>query len=165
MSALDILTWPDARLAQVCAPVADAGDIANLADDMFQIMYRAQGRGLAGPQVGLMQRVFVMDAGWKVDNWSPRTCINPEIIARSKTTQIGPEGCLSMPGVTAQVTRHEMITLGYMDLWGDRQSVDLTGAEAIIAQHELDHLDGVMHFDRLDAAAKALLLAQYEGQA
>ena len=65
MSVLPILTWPDPRLSQRCAPVAHASDLAEVIADLFETMYAAQGRGLAAPQVGILQQFFVMDCGWK----------------------------------------------------------------------------------------------------
>ncbi|WP_425098101.1 peptide deformylase [Tropicibacter sp. S64] len=165
MSVLPVLKWPDPRLAQVCAPVGDVTDLRDVVADMFETMYAAPGRGLAGPQVGVMARVFVMDAGWKEGAKTPLACINPEILVRSEEMADGPEGCLSVPGVTAEVARHRAITLAYTDLDGVRHEARMTGAAAIIAQHEYDHLDGVMHFDRLGAAERAAVLAEYEALA
>ena len=162
MSVLPILRWPDPRLSRVCAPVDDVAGIEALLGDLFETMYDAPGRGLAAPQVGVLKRVFVMDAGWKEGDMTPLACINPEITARSDAMATGPEGCLSVPGVTAEVPRHAGVTLAFTDLSGARRSAALTGAAAIIAQHELDHLDGVMHFDRIEAGARAALLAEYE---
>ncbi|MBS0124828.1 peptide deformylase [Thetidibacter halocola] len=163
MNVLPILRWPDPRLAQPCAEVS--GDVAGQAElirDMFATMYAAPGRGLAGPQVGVMLRLFVIDAGWKTGDKTPRVCINPHILSASEDVCAMDEGCLSVPGVTAGVTRPAEIVLGYTDELGVAQRVALTGAEARIAQHELDHLDGVMHFDRLEPGGRAALLAEYE---
>ena len=151
---------PDARLSQACAPVE--GDRATLIRDMFDTMYDAPGRGLAAPQVGVLERLFVMDAGWKTGEKTPRVCINPRIVEPSDSVATGEEGCLSVPGVTAHVARPVQVVLEYTDETGAACRVTLTGAEAVIAQHETDHLDGIMHFDRLDADARAALLAEYE---
>lgn len=160
---LEIVQYPDARLQTPCAPVADVTEVADLIRDMLATMYEAPGRGLAAPQVGVLKRVFVMDAGWKEGAKTPKTCINPEIIAASGRVT-GPEGCLSAPGVLAQVERHAEITLAYTDAAGLRQQETLSGFEAICAQHELDHLDGKMHFDRLTAKARQDLIADYEAR-
>ena len=142
MSLRPILRWPDPRLSQPCGPAVPGPELDALIRDMFETMYDAPGRGLAGPQVGAMLRVFVMDAGWKDGEMTPRACINPRILWMSEETAVGPEGCLSIPGVTAQ-------------------EVDLHGAEAIVAQHEYDHLDGLVHFDRLEPETRAALMADY----
>ncbi|MFZ7092368.1 peptide deformylase [Primorskyibacter sp. 2E233] len=162
MSVLAILKWPDARLSQTCAPVQDVAEIETLVTDMFETMYTAPGRGLAAPQVGVMARLFVMDAGWKEGDMTPLACLNPRITKATDDRVTGGEGCLSMPGVEAQVARHAEITLEYTDLTGTLCTMSLTGAAAIIAQHELDHLDGLMHFDRLSPEARAAILVEYE---
>ena len=108
-----------------------------------------------------LSSVFVMDAGWKDGEMTPRACINPRILWMSEETAVGPEGCLSIPGVTAQVRRAARLRLGYTDLDGAAQEVDLHGAEAIVAQHEYDHLDGLVHFDRLEPEVRAALMADY----
>jgi peptide deformylase len=159
---LEIVQYPDARLATPCEPVADVAAVVGLISEMFETMYAAPGRGLAAPQVGVLARVFVMDAGWKSGTKTPRVCINPEIVTVSKETVTGPEGCLSAPGIEVQLTRPARITLDYTDQMGVRQREDLTGFDAICAQHELDHLDGTMHFDRLDAQTRAGLIQDYE---
>lgn len=160
MSVREILTWPDPRLAQVCAPVEKID--ADLITDMFETMYDAPGRGLAAPQIGVMQQVFVMDVGWKTGEMEPMACINPEIVSRSEARVTGEEGCLSLPGVSVDVERFAEIELRYTDLTGERLTRPLAGFAAICAQHELDHLDGKMHFDRVEAAAKARVLKEYE---
>jgi peptide deformylase len=161
MSIRPVLRWPDPRLSQRCAPVTDLEAARALIADLFDTMYDAPGRGLAAPQVGEMLRVFVMDAGWKSGEKTPRACIDPHVISAATPVATGEEGCLSMPGVTALVERPVRVVLGYRDEAGDPQQVALEGAEARVALHELDHLDGVMHFDRLAAPARDALLAEY----
>lgn len=164
MSLRRILLWPDARLRQVCAPVTDVASVEGLVGDLFETMYDAPGRGLAAPQIGVLQRVFVMDVGWKEGEMRPRACINPQVVESSDTMVVNQEGCLSIPGVLASVTRPAQIVLRYLDLAGVQQQETLDGFEAICAQHELDHLDGLVTFDRLETATRADLLATYEGQ-
>ena len=144
MSALPILRWPDPRLSTLCDPVADHHDLSDLVRDMFETMYDAYGRGLAAPQVGVMMRLFVMDCGWKDGDMTPMVCINPEI-TRAGGMVSGNEGCLSIPGV--------------MD--GTAQEVELDGFEARCAQHELDHLDGLVTLDRLSPEARRVVEASY----
>jgi peptide deformylase len=157
---LPILRWPDPRLATVCAPVAADDDLADLVRAMFETMYDAPGRGLAAPQVGVLKRLFVMDCGWKDGDMTPMVCINPEII-RSEGMASGAEGCLSIPGVLAEVMRPDRITLRYRDLDGVTRDMDLDGFEARCAQHELDHLDGIITFDRLSPEARRVVEASY----
>ena len=161
MSVRPILRWPDPRLRQSCAPVDDVASVEDLVGDMFETMYAAPGRGLAAPQIGVMQRLFVMDTGWKEGDMRPVVCINPEIVAHPDKDDIAEEGCLSIPGVTARVRRPSTITITYTALSGERVTQDMTGADARCAQHEMDHLDGLVHFDRLEASARAQLEAAY----
>ncbi|MHA7869144.1 MAG: peptide deformylase [Salipiger thiooxidans] len=164
MSLREILLWPDERLKQPCETVADVAEVEQLVTDLFETMYDAPGRGLAAPQVGVLKRVFVMDAGWKEGDMVPLACINPEIVEVSEETASGPEGCLSIPGVTAQVRRPVRIRMAFTDLSGTRQERDFEGSEAIVAQHEYDHLEGLVHFDRLDPQEAKALKLEYEAQ-
>lgn len=162
MSVRAIVLWPDARLQAVCAPVAEVtDDIRILAADILETMYSAPGRGLAAPQIGVMQRIFVMDATWKEGTPDPMICINPEILSHSDHVATGAEGCLSIPGVEAQVARPDAVRMAWTDLAGMRHERDLSGFSALCAQHELDHLDGIITLDRVDAAQRADILAAY----
>jgi len=97
---LPIVLWPDPRLRETCAPVTDLADVQTLAADMLETMYDAPGRGLAAPQVGVMVRMFVMDAGWKEGKSDPLVCINPMFQEISEDRVAGEEGCLSIPAET-----------------------------------------------------------------
>lgn len=152
---LPILRWPDPRLSSVCAPAVLSEDLRALAADMLETMYAAPGRGLAAPQVGAMVRLFVMDVGWKEGAPSPVVAVNPEILWSSDTRLVGPEGCLSIPGPTTMVERAEAVRLRWTDLGGQVQEDLLTGMAAVCAQHEYDHLDGVLTLDRLSPETRA----------
>lgn len=166
MSLLPIVMWPDPRLKRVCAPVAAIDDaVHQLVADMFETMYAAPGRGLAAPQVGVLQRLFVMDATWKEGEKSPLVCINPEIKALGTGQSTHEEACLSIEGVSASLTRPSQIELTFTDLDGVRASMVLSGFAAICAQHELDHLDGRVIFDHMDSDARAALEAEYRSLA
>ena len=165
MSVMPILRWPDTRLATVCDPVDEPGAMRQLAEDMLETMYAAPGRGLAAPQVGVMARMFVMDVTWKEGPSTPVVCINPEIVARSDERVSGPEACLSIPGVSAEVERHAGITLRWQDVDARWYEAELTGFEAICAQHEFDHLNGLVIFDRLEGDARLALAKRYEALA
>ena len=162
MSLLPIRLWPDPVLARRAEPItAFDEDLRRLASDMFETMYAAPGRGLAAPQVGILKRLFVMDVTWKEGARSPMVCINPRILWRSEAVVTGPEGCLSIPGVVTEVPRAAEIRLGWMGLDEVGYEAHLTGFAAICAQHEYDHLDGVVTFDRLDPEARAVAEAAY----
>ena len=154
---LPLVLWPDPRLSQPSAPVGVPDDaLRALAADMLATMYAAPGRGLAGPQVGVLRRIFVMDAGWKQGDPAPLVVIDPEITPDGPP-EVGEEGCLSIPGAPAAVTRPGAITLRFTGLDGARHESRLTGAAARIAQHEADHLDGILILDRIGPEARAEL--------
>lgn len=153
MAVLPILRWPDTRLMQPCAPVT--GDMHQLAADMLDSMYAAPGRGLAAPQVGHLLRMFVMDCTWKEGELAPQVLVNPEMLWRSEESAIGPEGCLSLPGVTAEVARSRSVRLRWKQLDGSLRESTLTDFAAICVQHEYDHLDGILTLDHLDPATRA----------
>lgn len=164
MSVLPIVMWPDERLRSDCANVEAIGpEIERLVGDMFETMYDAPGRGLAAPQVGILQRIFVMDATWKEGEMSPLVCINPEIIPLGEVVSTNEEACLSIVGVSADVTRPNQIELSYTRLDGTRVTEVLDGFAAICAQHEMDHLNGRVIFDHLNAVERAALETKYMG--
>lgn len=162
MSVLDIVHWPDPRLAEICPPVPEiTPEVEALAADMLETMYAAKGRGLAAPQVGAMLRVFVMDAGWKEGKSDPLVCINPMLQEVSEERATREEGCLSILGVTAEISRPAQVQMMWTGLNGGRYVQSFSGFAAACVQHELDHLDGVVTFDRLDAETRARLEAEY----
>ena len=159
MAILPILHWPDPRLAIVCAPVGVLTPaVQALAEDMLETMYAAPGRGLAAPQVGAMLRLFVMDVTWKDGPRDPMVMVDPVVLWRSDARVTGPEGCLSIPDVVAEVERFDALRLRWTGLDGVQVEADLTGFAAICAQHELDHLDGIVTLDRLTPEARAGVL-------
>ena len=118
--------------------------IKNMAEHFYFIMEQNQGIGLAAPQIGISKRFFIMK--YKEDNI---ICINPEIIYSSPIIEIdSQEGCLSVPGKQFIVKRSSMITVKYIDLENNSIKKDLTGYDAIICQHEFDHLDGILISDK-----------------
>ncbi|KEJ90989.1 peptide deformylase [Sulfitobacter donghicola] len=162
MSVLPILMWPDPRLKEICAPIEEISpEVEVLAADMLETMYAAEGRGLAGPQVGAMLRIFVMDAGWKEGKPDPLVCINPMFQEIGEERATNTEGCLSIPGVTAEVSRPDQVQMVWTGLNGGRYVQSFSGFAAVCVQHELDHLDGVVTFDHLDADTRAALEAEY----
>lgn len=156
MGVLPILRYPDPCLRRVALPVGrvDAG-VRRLAADMLETIYAAPGRGLAGPQVGVPRRIFVIDVTWKEGARTPRVLIDPELVDASDALHAGAEGCLSIPGLAVAVTRPAEITLRWTDLDGARCTGRLTGAEAVCAQHELDHLNGRLIIDLMDEEERA----------
>jgi len=162
VSVLEIMRWPDPRLMEICAPVAEiTPDIEILATDMLETMYAAPGRGLAGPQVGALLRIFVMDLGWKDGRPDPLVCINPMLQEVSEERAVNSEGCLSIPGVSAEISRPAQVQMMWIGLNGGRFVQSFTGFGAVCVQHEIDHLDGVVTFDHLDPVARAKIEAEY----
>ena len=163
MSILPIVTWPDPRLAQVCVPVGGIGaDARDLARDLLDTMYDAQGRGLAAPQVGALVRMFVMDIAWKDSAAAPVICVDPEIEVIDAAMLAYPEGCLSIPGVSSDVTRPRHVRLTWTDIDGTRHDRHFTDFGAVCVQHELDHLNGVVTLDHLNDEDRARVLSQYK---
>lgn len=163
MTLRAIVRWPDPHLSTACAPVAEiTSDIVTLAQDMLETMYAAPGRGLAAPQVGVLLRVFVVDTEWKDARPDPQVFINPEVVARSASKAMQAEGCLSIPGVTVNVVRPDSICMQWTDLDGIEHEAAFSGFAAACVQHELDHLDGIVTLDRLNAEERAEVLADYD---
>ena len=143
-----ILTVPHDALRAVCAPVTvfDAA-LADLTEEMFAAMYAAPGRGLAAPQIGVLERVFVMDVTWKDGPRSPRVFVNAEIVAADDALVTHEESCLSIPDHPVQVERPRAVRLRCQDLQGVPQQETFEGTAAVIVQHERDHLDGILCTD------------------
>lgn len=118
-------------------------NVQKLLDDMADTMYDAEGVGLAAPQVGILKRLIVVDAG---DEHGLIKMINPEIV-ESEGEQFGPEGCLSIPGWNGDVRRAEKVTVKGLDREGNELVVTGTGLLARAFQHEIDHLNGVLFTD------------------
>ena len=149
MPVRPILLHPDGRLRAVCAPVGEVTEaVRALAADMLETMYAAPGRGLAAPQVGEGLRLFVMDVAWTEGAPEPVVAVDPEIVRASDAAAAGEERCLSIPDRPVVVTRPAAVTMRWTALSGARQEHELTGAAARCAQHELDHLNGVLILDR-----------------
>lgn len=163
MSVLDVVLWPDARLTETCVQVEEiTQEIRTLAQDMLDTMYAAKGRGLAASQVGSLHRLFVMDIGWKEGKSDPLVCINPMLQEIGEERGVLEEGCLSIPGVLAEVNRPSQVQMVWSSLEGGRYVQSFDGFGAACVQHEIDHLDGIVTFDHLDAETRAALIAQYE---
>ena len=162
MGERPIVMWPNVVLSQLCAPV-DLSDeqVPHLITDLIDTMYSAQGRGLAAPQIGVLQRVFVIDVTWKGGTPDPLSFINPQIIAHSDAAHVVVEQCLSIPQLPMPVTRPSEIDLSWDTVEGLRKSAHFVGDAARCIQHELDHLDGRVIFDHQSAEDRIALEAAY----
>jgi peptide deformylase len=147
MAILNILHYPDPQLRNKAKPVAQVTDAhRRLITDMLQTMYAAPGIGLAAIQVGVAERVIVVDVS--DDNDQPLGLINPEILSK-QGSEVMQEGCLSVPGVYEDVERAERIRVRALDAHGKRLEFDADGLLAVCIQHEIDHLDGKLFVDYL----------------
>jgi len=147
MALLDILVYPDPRLRHKAREVTRFDDeLAQFAADMAETMYHAPGIGLAAIQVNDSRRVIVVDVSDERNNLM--TLVNPEVVAKSGEQEYE-EGCLSVPGVYAPVTRAESIHVCARDVRGEPLEFDADGLLAVCIQHEIDHLDGKVFVDYL----------------
>ena len=164
MAVLPILHHPDPRLRQPTETVRDFGEATQrLIDDMFETMYAAPGIGLAAVQVGVPKRLLVIDlqepeeeGGEPVRN--PLVFVNPEILQESATLKGYNEGCLSVPEMYADVARPDTILARWLDRDGVAHEERIDGMLAVVLQHEMDHLNGVLFIDHLSRLKREMLL-------
>lgn len=158
MATRKILIFPDARLRRKAEPVGEVTDrTRRLAEDMLETMYDAPGIGLAGPQVGAMQRIFVMDCSSKEDDPDPRVFIDPEIVWESDETEQREEGCLSFPGQFADIVRPAKVVAAFLDINGEHREEEFSGIQARCVQHEIDHLRGRLFIDHVSLVKRQLI--------
>ncbi len=168
MAILPIIETPDPRLRTISAPVEKVTEeLRTLIADMFETMYAASGIGLAAIQVGVPQRVLVIDLQEEVDAEDkpvrcPRVFINPEIVSASSERKVYSEGCLSVPEMFADVERPAHVRLRWMDAQGATQEEDLNDLLSTCIQHEMDHLNGVLFIDHLSRLKRDMLLRKLE---
>ena len=169
MAILKILRYPEKSLLQPSEPVEIINNkidekILSLIENMGETMFAAPGVGLAAPQVGVNQRVIVYDimAGIAQDPEEERpkkefkALINPEIISKTGSIVSENEGCLSVPDLTSDVKRYEKVIVKAINSEGKAIEFEAEGINAIIMQHEIDHLDGVLFFERLSLLKKKM---------
>lgn len=149
MAVMQIVQAPDPILWQVATEVAVFDDaLIGLADDMLATMYAAQGRGLAAPQVGVSQRMFVMDVTWKQAEPQPVVFVNPKIVSVSQDVATLDEACLSIADNVIPISRPASLVLRWRDLDGGFLEAAFDGFSAACVQHEIDHLDGILITDK-----------------
>ena len=158
MALLPIIHVPDDVLRKTAKPVTEITPaIRQLLDDMADTMYDAPGIGLAANQIGSLDRLIVMDCG-SDDAPELWQMINPEIIWRSDEDSTLEEGCLSLPGENAVITRPAMVRARYLDINGTEKEMEADGLLAACIQHEIDHLDGVLFIDHLSRLKKSMIM-------
>ena len=162
MSPLPILEYPDPRLRTKAQPVTVFDAVLQaLVDDMFATMYEAPGIGLAASQVNVHKQLLVLDVSEEKN--APMVLINPKIVA-SEGSQTYQEGCLSVPGIFADVDRADRITVESLDRHGNAQNFEAEGLLAVCIQHEMDHLIGKLFVDYLSPLKRELVRKKLEKQ-
>ncbi len=162
MATRKIIILPDAQLRLVSAPIATLDKaVQALAEDMLETMYEAPGIGLAAIQIGVPQRLMVIDLAKKDEPKQPIVFINPEIVARSEETSSYEEGCLSIPEYYEEVTRPAAVTVRFQDLKGKAEQIDADGLLATCIQHEIDHLDGKLFIDYLSKLKRDRVIKKF----
>lgn len=168
---LDIHTYPAPILKKIAEPVTEFNDeLHTLIKNMFFTMYHAPGIGLAAPQVGASIRLFVLDIWfdrekvtladgteeYRLSEFCPMVFINP-VFKNQSGEVIHEEGCLSVPGIYEDVKRAELVTVEYLDMFGEKHELDADELLSVCLQHENDHLDGIVFIERLSFLKKQLL--------
>lgn len=166
MTVMKVYEYPHPILKKKAEKVEKVDDeLRRLLDDMLETMYVEIGVGLAAPQVGISKRIVVIDAerddeGKKPGN--PLYLINPEIVEKSSEKVCGEEGCLSVPEQRAEVERFAWVKVRYLDYNGEPCEMLADDFLAIVVQHELDHLDGILYIDRISRLKRSMLLKKLQ---
>jgi len=159
---LKIILWPNPILTARCLPVAEAAFgkpwLIRLAEDMIATMQERHGVGLAGPQVGVARCVFVMER--RVG--APLAVCNPRLEVKEHDTALMEEGCLSLPGIRAQVQRPRWVRMFYLDVYGVAHESVLLDLDARTCQHEMDHLEGRLFFVHLSRQMRREALRKWD---
>ncbi|HEX8527425.1 peptide deformylase [Allosphingosinicella sp.] len=170
MAVLPILEVPDPRLRQISSPVETVDDgVRKLISDMFETMYAAPGIGLAAIQVGVPKRILVIDLQEPEEEdgepvRDPRVFVNPEILTNSDRDVPYTEGCLSIPDQYAEVDRPDRIRARWLDEKGAAHEEDIAGTLAVVLQHEMDHLNGILFIDHLSRLKRDMVLRKLAKQ-
>ena len=155
---MDIRTYGDSALRRKAEPIdVIDDDVRNLCQLMVEVMIRNNGVGLAAPQIGISKRIFVLDADDEL-----HILINPELIELSEEVDERKEGCLSVPGVDAVITRSTRAIVEGLDLFGEHIRLEGEGLIARAIQHEMDHLNGNLFLDQLSSARRQSLIKEYQ---
>lgn len=159
MAKLKVYEYPHPILKKKALPVEKVDDeLRKILDDMLETMYAAVGCGLAAPQVGLSQRMLVIDTAHEGEEPQPMYFVNPEIIEKSSDKITCEEGCLSVPEQRAEVERFAAIKVRYLDYNGEQKEIETDDFLAIVLQHEIDHLDGILYIDRISRLKRQMLI-------
>ena len=158
MAIKKILLYPNSLLLRTSARIEKFDDnLVSLSRDLIDTMYDADGVGLAAPQVGINKRIFVMDCSREDEDKDCKIVINPEIEHESEELSSYKEGCLSIPGITEEVSRPKVIKVVYQDIRGVTHHDTYDNLWSTCFQHELDHLNGKLFIDHLRPMKKILV--------
>jgi len=159
MARLPLIVAPDPRLKKTANPITEIdARIVGLMDDMLETMYGANGIGLAAPQVGVLQRVIVVDVAGKNEAPQPIGLANPEVVWADEVLSTYNEGCLSLPEQYSDVIRPRAVRVRYLDRGNRTQEIHGEGLLATVLQHEIDHLDGVLFVDHISLLKRNIIL-------
>ncbi len=160
---MKIVISPDPVLNAVAEP-CEIGDksLPRLAKEMIKAMYKANGVGLAAPQVGVSKRLIVVDCNDEDYGEDPMVLVNPEIVEAWGDPVRGDEGCLSCPGVNVPIVRKPWVKVRFFDLDGEEWEIESDGLLGRCLQHEIDHLNGITLFESVEPALKLRVLAAYD---
>ncbi len=162
MAILGIEILGSRVLREKAAPVeAVTDDVRRLIRDMIDTMYDAEGIGLAAPQVGISERILVVDVADEDEDRHMHALVNPVIVEFGRKTEKASEGCLSIPGIEEMVTRPARVTVEALDPDGEPVRIEAEGLLARALQHEVDHLDGMLFIDRLSSLKRGILLRKW----
>ena len=162
---MKILQLPNPILRQKSLEIQTVDDeTRKTLNDMLETMYEANGVGLAAPQVGLLQRMLVIDIAAKEEEKQPIKMINPRMVWHSDEIQTCSEGCLSIPNQFAPVERYLTVRIEYLDENGQPQTLMANDFLAVAVQHEMDHLDGIIFIDHISPLRRKMLLKRHEKQ-
>lgn len=163
MPIIDIIYYPDAVLMTKSAPIENIDDeVIDLANSMVETMYYASGIGLAAPQVGVSKNLLIIDLGAQIKNGSAIILINPHVSAVDDSEVLEEEGCLSIPGIYANVVRQEAVEIQGMDINEKEVTLELKGLLARAVQHEIDHFNGVLFWDHLGKVKRDMLKQKFK---
>jgi peptide deformylase len=159
MTVKTIIIEPNKLLRQISKPVEQVGkEEQKLMDDMLETMYEANGIGLAAIQVGIPQKIIVMDISKEEEKKEPRYFVNPVIKNKNLIKNTHEEGCLSVPDQFAEIDRPSKCEVEYLDYNGEKQSLKADGILATCIQHEMDHLEGILFIDYLSKLKRSMII-------